>query len=183
MLFQGLKEKIEKTLSPLSPVIEHIGSTSVQGLAAKDVIDIAVGVKSLEDLDKCIIPMMENQFIYFQLYNESMPLRRLFVALRSPEDISKFRSIYRNNGEIDHEGIQKHRISNIHIWVLNSPEWKRHLAFRDFLRKHPKIKVQYAALKKRISKKEYQDTMDYNKEKNDFIKKTERKALEWLKDP
>ena len=77
--FLQLSKRLYQLLSFLDPIIEHIGSTSVVGLASKNVIDIAVGVKEYNDLDRCILPMTENAFIYYEIFNQSMPERRLFV--------------------------------------------------------------------------------------------------------
>lgn len=50
-MFETLKEELSEKLSVLSPSIEHIGSTSVEGLSAKPIIDIMIGVADNKDLD------------------------------------------------------------------------------------------------------------------------------------
>ena len=52
----------------LNPKIEHIGSTSVPNLSAKPIIDIQVGIENSYDLDKTIEPMINNHYIYYELY-------------------------------------------------------------------------------------------------------------------
>ena len=177
--FMELSKRLYELLSFLDPIIEHIGSTSVVGLASKNVIDIAVGVKEYNDLDRCILPMTENAFIYYELFNQSMPERRLFVALKENRVLSKHGKIYSKNSDIDQEAMNKLRIANIHVWIHDSSEWQRHIAFRDYLREHKDIRDEYAKIKKKLSAKNYIDTMEYNDGKNDFIKRTEKKALEW----
>ena len=63
-------------LESLNPIIEHIGSTSIQFLSAKPIIDIAVGIKNTSELDLTIDPMIKNQFIYYEVYNKVIPEAR-----------------------------------------------------------------------------------------------------------
>lgn len=76
--------------------IQHIGSTSVEGLSAKPVIDIMIGVNSEKDLDKIPPLLAGRQYVYYEKYNEDMPYRRFFVKLKAkpsewsfPEQINK----------------------------------------------------------------------------------------------
>jgi len=48
-LFEEERDRIARAIGPCVEGIEHVGSTAVPGLAAKPVIDIMVGVKSLEN--------------------------------------------------------------------------------------------------------------------------------------
>ena len=95
--FQNIKEILDEILVDLHPNIEHIGSTSVPGLPAKPIIDIAVGVNNLDELDFCINPMIENEFIYYEIYNEFMPNRRFFAKLKRNADRKNFQNIYLTN--------------------------------------------------------------------------------------
>jgi len=177
--FGAVKQELQHILFNLNPEIEHIGSTSVPNLAAKPVIDIAVGVTDLEDLDKTVEPMLENKYIYYQVYNSAMPFRRFFVGLKSKKDVEEFNNIYKEKDTIPHEQIHSYKLCHIHIWKFNSPEWIRHIAFRDYLIEHPNIKNQYETLKKELSLKNWIDGNEYNDGKNDFIKTEETKAVLW----
>ena len=150
--FYDLKNQLSIILEDLNPIIEHIGSTSVQFLSAKPIIDIAVGIKSISELDLAIKPMMKNQFIYYEVYNKVMPERRLFVGLKDKNDIAKFQKIYSYDDEIPHKRIQMYKLSHIHIWEFESDEWKRHIAFRDYLKEHAEIRKIYASIKKKACK-------------------------------
>ena len=177
--FEKLKEELGIILSNLNPIVEHIGSTSVFGLAAKPVIDIAIGLESLDDLDKSIEPMIANNFIYYEVFNQSMPFRRLFVGLK--ERAHEFDSIFSEKTKIPHEEINQRRHCHIHAWHYGSEEWNRHIAFRDYLRAHPLVCQEYASIKKELSKKDWKDGMEYNEGKNSFIKHHERLALDFRK--
>ena len=71
-----------KTRINIHPKIEHIGSTSIQSLSAKPIIDILIGVNKNSELDLTIDPMIQNKFIYYKVYDKDMPKRRFYVGLK-----------------------------------------------------------------------------------------------------
>ena len=93
--FLKIKNELLILLKDFNPKIEHFGSTSVPGLAAKPVIDILVGVQSLADfelLQKKI--MVSKKYIYYKVFNKIMPERRLFVRLKDEINTKDFVKIY-----------------------------------------------------------------------------------------
>lgn len=177
--FEKTKTDLSSILVKLNPKIEHIGSTSVPNLAAKPIIDIQVGVKNSYDLDKTIEPMINNHYIYYEIYNSVMPDRRLFVGLKDEKDIRNFQNIYSKGDLIPHEKINQIRLAHIHIWEYKTDDWFRHIAFREYLKDHPNIKSQYELLKKQLSLMDWNDGNEYNEAKDSFIKKEEAKAILW----
>ena len=177
--FKKLKNELSSILKFFNPKIEHIGSTSVPSLSAKPIIDIAVGVNNSSELNLTINPMIKNKFIYYEIYNKVMPKRRLFVGLKNKNDFNKFKKIYSNYEDIPHEKIHRYRLCHIHIWEFGSSEWKRHIAFRDYLKEHIQIQEKYKHLKVELSKKDWIDGNEYNLGKNDFIKQIESEAILW----
>ena len=177
--FKRIKAELYSTLVKLNPKIEHIGSTSVPNLAAKPIIDIQVGIENSYDLDKTIEPMINNHYIYYEIYNSVMPNRRLFVGLKDKKFIRKFRNIYSREDLIPHEKINQLGLTHIHIWEHETDDWNRHIAFRDYLREHSEIRSQYESLKKQLSLKDWKDGNEYNDAKDSFIKTTEAKAILW----
>jgi GrpB-like predicted nucleotidyltransferase (UPF0157 family) len=177
--FEQIKKELQTILGKFNPKIEHIGSTSVPNLAAKPVIDIAVGIDSFQDLDNTVEPMVQNFYLYYEVYNSSMPLRRLFVGLKDKKHHLKFKNIYKEGDSIPHEQILTHRLCHVHICEFGTSEWLRHIAFRDYLIENPKIKAQYEALKKLLSTKNWSNGNEYNYGKNSFIKTEESKAILW----
>lgn len=170
---------ISEALGHLFPVIEHIGSTSVPGLAAKPVIDILVGVASDELLDATIEPMNRRGYTYFRKYEPSMPYRRFFALLSMPPGETAPWLV--DIGDPFVTGGPIPSLVNIHIMVKNTWHWKRHLAMRDFLRSHPDVADAYAALKIGLSAREFGDTNEYNAAKDAFVKSVEQRALAWWK--
>ncbi len=179
--FRQIADELKVILKDVHPTIEHMGSTSVSGLAAKPIIDVAVGIASTALLDKTIAPMTGHNYIYFEKYNSVMPLRRHYVGLQSGAPIHRFQSVYTEADKVPHEDIYPHKRVHVHVWELGSPEYLRHIAFRDYLRAHPEIVRQYAQLKKQLSVQEWEDGNAYNSGKNDFIKQEEAKAIVWYK--
>ena len=178
--FERLREDLRAILKELDPQIEHIGSTSVEGLAAKPIIDVQVGVPSEADFDRVVERMSaQPDFIYYQVFNESMPRRRLFVKLNGPAEQLGFSKVFEQLEGIPHEALNDLRVAHIHVWVYGTEDWVRHIAFREFLKAHPDVKAQYQALKIELSRQEWQHGMAYNDGKNQFIKEMEVKALKW----
>ena len=174
-----LKEKdiIGSTLISFSPAIEHIGSTSVPGLCAKPTIDILVGLQEASLLDQTISPMIQQGYTYFKKYEPAMPYRRLFSKLKSLTDKAAPEIIDVNDEFVrGQEFIAK---TNIHIVVKDTLHWKRHLAFRGYLRTHAEVRDEYYRKKKALSKQEFIDTNEYNAAKDRFIKETQSQALAW----
>ena len=87
--------------------------------------------------------------------------------------------MYSKNDEIPHKEIHNLKKCHIHIWEFGSSEWKRHIAFREYLKEYSQIKQEYEILKLGLSKKDWIDGNEYNNGKSDFIKKIESESLLW----
>ena len=121
--------------------IEHVGSTAVPGLAAKAIIDIMPGLRSLDDAPTLIAPLASIGWEYVPEHerpsaiDEGMPFRRYFR-----KDV---------NGE---------RAFHMHMLEVTSDFWAAHLLFRDFLRISPDDAREYERVK-RIVAAEYNATL------------------------
>ncbi len=177
--FIELENRLSSILKELDHKIEHIGSTSVTKLSAKPIIDIGIGLDTKEQIDEIIQTMIEDGFVYISAFNSVMPERRFFVHLKNR---GNFETEYSNIDKIPNENLHENKIANIHIWVLNSPEWTRHIAFRDYLRHNSRVRNEYQLLKEKLSKKKWSDGNDYNNAKNDFIKREELNAIKWYEE-
>jgi len=171
------KNKLEQALEGIGATIEHIGSTSVPGLGAKPIIDILIGLRVEDDLDKVIVPMQQSGYTYFKKYEPMMPYRRLFIKLEPLPD--KMPPAIVDIGEELVTGKDFRAMVNIHVLVKGTLHWDRHIAFRDFLRAHPDTRDAYDALKKELSLREFKDTLEYNEAKDAFVKEVEQQALKW----
>jgi GrpB-like predicted nucleotidyltransferase (UPF0157 family) len=145
-LFETEKLSIMESIGHYVAEIEHMGSTAVEGLAAKPVIDIMVGLRRLLDAQDCIMPIEAMDYEYVPEFEDKFPERRYFRKTKN--------------------GIRTHQI---HMVEIHSDFWKRHLRFRDHLRLHPEAAEDYAALKKELAKKFEDDREGYTNAKTDFI--------------
>jgi GrpB-like predicted nucleotidyltransferase (UPF0157 family) len=134
--------------------IEHIGSTAVPGLAAKPVIDIMVGVESL-DASRPALPVLEALgYCYAPYRAESMHwFCKPSLAVRT---------------------------HHLHLVPLGSRLWVERLAFRDYLRAHRDVASEYAELKRRLAEQYRFDRDAYTDAKSEFISRIVERALtEW----
>ncbi len=141
---------ISDAIGPWVLAIEHVGSTAVPGLGAKPIIDTMVGVRSLDDAQQCIPLLAPIGYIY------------------QPDDTIPER-VYFNKGPA-----QRHR--HLHITVLGGDFWRRHLLFRDYLRRHPETAQAYERLKRDLAAQYGSDRIGYTDAKTDFIRSVEAKA-------
>ena len=146
-VFRGIREELLGVFSPLVVSIEHIGSTSVEGLAAKPVIDVLLGAQSLADIESRIGPLDGLGYAYVSKYEREIPMRRYFVK---PPGAS----------------LRVH----LHGVALGSPIWREHLAFRDALRGDADLCTRYQCLKLRLAEEFADDKSAYTDAKGPFIR-------------
>ncbi len=144
--FEEEKALIMESIGHYVAEIEHMGSTAVQGLAAKPIIDIMVGLRRLLDAQDCIMPIEAMEYEYVPEFEDQFPERRYFRKTKN--------------------GIRTHQI---HMVEIHSDFWKRHLRFRDHLRNNPKVALEYAILKKNLTLKFENDRKGYTDAKGPFI--------------
>lgn len=178
--FKALKADLELILSTLNPVVEHIGSTSIDALDAKPIIDVLVGLPQGANLDQCIESMRLNSFVYYQCYDALMPYRRFFVKHKKTVVLHYQDTIYPDADLLVHSTAEhSSRLAHIHILEYQSLHWRRHIAFRDYLRSQPEVRAQYQKLKQELTHLLWSDGIAYNKAKDPFIKQVEQQALDW----
>lgn len=178
--FKDIKEELVKKIGFANPHIEHIGSTSIDGLSAKPIIDILIGLERSDLLDEVINPLLEQDYVYYPVFNEMMPYRRFFVKHKSKARYLSIPNVINNEQHIP-KSTEEHnaRLAHIHILTYNSEHWTRHIAFRDYLKEHLDVRKEYQKLKEELSTKDWLDGNDYNKAKDSFIKTEEKKAIDW----
>ncbi|PIC57859.1 hypothetical protein CSV80_05990 [Sporosarcina sp. P12(2017)] len=153
-LFKIESQKIATVFEEELVSIHHIGSTSVEGLTAKPIIDIMPVVKTIENVDALSTQM--NEIGYEALGEFGMKGRRYF-----------------RKGE-------QTRTHHIHVFEEgNSYDIGRHLAVRDYLRLYPEESKLYGDLKMKLASMFPNDIESYIDGKDLFVKELERKALSW----
>lgn len=142
-IFQQLKEGIWPSVSDVAIAVEHVGSTSVPGMAAKPVIDMDVVIASRNDLRSILLRL--GTLGYQHRGDLGIEGREAFL---SPE-----------NQPAHH----------LYVCLEYSLALKNHLAFRDHLQTHPSDIVAYSNLKKRLAKTFGNERARYGLAKADFI--------------
>jgi GrpB-like predicted nucleotidyltransferase (UPF0157 family) len=175
-LYYLLEKELLDFLKDLTPKIEHIGSTSIEGLWAKPVVDIMVGIDE-EKLDETIFLLSDGKYSYIKAFTNGMPERRFYIRMK---DEVIFPKLIDDVNDIN-EFVNSNKLAHIHIVGYKSTFWDRHIAFREYLKHSDGVRTEYQELKINLSRKEWSNSFEFNDAKSAFIKKHESIALEWYK--
>lgn len=151
--FNEIKSILQQPLEGLILSIEHVGSTSVPGLAAKPIIDIDIVIESMTLLQDVILRL--DGLGYFHEGDRGIENREAFG--RRDDNVP-----YR---------INTNEKFNHHLYVCSkdSAALMNHLTFRDTLRHRPDFVVQYGALKRELAEKCRNDRKAYTEGKTEFV--------------
>jgi len=144
--FRIESQMLHVALKELNPAIEHIGSTAVPGLAAKPIIDMLVGVKSLTAFESQAERLSVFGYQYIPEYERALPDRRFFKRVIN--------------------GVRTH---HVHVVQQNGLYWKRYLKFRNSMRDDAWLASRYAELKRRLAARYVFDRDAYTNGKTGFI--------------
>jgi GrpB-like predicted nucleotidyltransferase (UPF0157 family) len=144
--------------------IDHIGSTSVPGLGAKDVIDVQITVK---ELNNQIRQTLENAG-----YKYSGTTAHDHVPQGENDNPKLWEKLFFNEPE-------GQRRANIHIRVDGKPNQKYPLLFRDYLRAHPNSAKSIELIKRELAKRHANDSEAYYDIKDPVYDLIWDAALEW----
>lgn len=154
--FDEEAKELQKIFGIEIQMIHHIGSTSVDGLSAKPIIDIMPVVQDISKVDN---------------FNDAM------IAIRyepKGENGLPGRRYFQKGGD--------DRTHHIHMYEMGNPEIERHLLFRNYLRMHPRVAMEYGTLKETLAKKFPYDIESYINGKDQLVKDIEQKALNWYRE-
>jgi len=151
--FNEEKENLKKIFGDVAKSIEHVGSTSVVGLSAKPIIDIAVGVDVLGDIDR--VKEKISKMPYYSVKEDN-----------ADGEILMRKGSLLKEGEIKPDFITHF----IHIMEINGKKYKETIAFRDYLRTNPEVLKEYEDLKQKLALEYKNDRKSYFKAKDKFIK-------------
>ena len=149
--FEVIRSSLLEILGPLALRIDHIGSTSVPGLGAKDVIDIQITVRELRP--EVRQKLIQAGYVYEEAYtHDHVPLGeaddpRLWAKLVFSEPPGQ-------------------RRANVHVRVDGNPNQRYALLFRDYLRAHPNSAQSIELIKREIAKRHAEDQDAYYDIKN-----------------
>jgi GrpB-like predicted nucleotidyltransferase (UPF0157 family) len=152
-MFARWGEGLRATLGDAAVRIDHIGSTSVPGLAAMPVIDIQISVASLDATDPFVGPLAAMGLVY---------------RADNPERTKRY--FREPPGQ---------RRKHAHVRQLGSFSQQFPLLFRDYLRCHLAAANEYAAAKQRCAAEFRNDRPSYVQAKDDFVWDVIRRADAW----
>lgn len=162
--FKIIQSSLFEILDPLALRVDHMGSTSVPGLGAKDIIDIQVSARSLIlDITQQLIQAGYKH--QPAITHDHVPLG----ADPTPEHWAKL-LFKQPNGQ---------RLTNVHVRAINRHNQRYPLLFRDYLRAHPKSAQSIALIKREIAKRHAEDIDAYYDIKDPVYDLIWNAALEW----
>ncbi len=141
-LYASEAPRIRSALGSMAVDVQHVGSTAIPGLKAKPILDIAVGIRRLDEALDCQHPL------------ETLGYEYAYWA------------------GIEHDyvfGKGVARTHLLHVVEYTGPLWRNYLTFRNALRAHPELVQQYAALKIELSQQFGTDRGAYTAGKAGFI--------------
>lgn len=145
--FAEERSRISGALGPAALDIQHVGSTAVLGIAAKPILDIAVAIQDFES-GFALVPLLVS--LGYQYRGENGIPRRHYFTRGNPV-----------------------RTHHLHALEQDSPQWERHLRFRDRLLASPALAAQYSDLKLALASTCDGDRKQYQNLKSAFIVEAE----------
>jgi GrpB-like predicted nucleotidyltransferase (UPF0157 family) len=140
--FEALRQRLSAAVGDIALSIEHVGSTSVPGLAAKPIIDLDIVVRERD------VPLAIERVAvlgYRHLGDRGIPRREAFAPPAS---------------SVAH---------HLYVCPEGSPALRNHLAVRDHLRTNPAAAAAYGDLKKQLAARYADDKEGYAEAKTDFL--------------
>jgi GrpB-like predicted nucleotidyltransferase (UPF0157 family) len=134
------------SLFPQMIAVEHIGSTAVEGLSAKPIIDMMAGVASMDAALPLAESLCQSGYTTSVEFNASLTDRQWFMRWADG-----------------------HRTHHLHVVVHEDVVWQERLKFRDALRGNAELAAQYLQLKQRVATEHAQDREAYTRAKTAFV--------------
>jgi GrpB-like predicted nucleotidyltransferase (UPF0157 family) len=132
--FAGEEERIRAVLGDRVLLLEHVGSTSVPGLPAKPLVDVAMEVANTAD-EPAYLPDLEAAGYVLRIREPDWFEHRLF---KGPD-----------------------RDVNLHVFPADCPEVRRMILFRDWLREHSEDRTRYATAKRELAARPWKYMQQY----------------------
>lgn len=141
--FLSVARPLREVLGDLALRIDHIGSTSVPGLAAKDIIDVQVTVADFACTLQLVTALAPLDYTLTDITEDHMP--PLYEGPATDWQKRYFRPP------------TSQRPTHLHVRALGRPNQRYPILFRDYLRTHPVACVAYALIKMSLSERHPDD--------------------------
>lgn len=143
--FEAERDRIQAALGPLARGVEHYGSTAIEGMRAKPIIDILVGVSPLALWEECAEPLGGLGYDYAA--HAGVPGHYIFGRGRDSSE----------------------RTHLLHVVEFEGPSWTSNLQLRDALRRDERLRKSYIAAKEAAIAAAPVGRAQYNELKRGFI--------------
>ena len=141
-LFELEKENIEEAIGDYVEDVQHVGSTSITGMSAKPILDIAIAVDDFEGARICIEPLAG---VGYEFKGENGVPRRHYLLKGVP------------------------CTHHIHMFEETGKDWNEIIQFRDCLRSNQSLAEEYKRLKRELALRFPKDRQSYQDGKGEFI--------------
>jgi GrpB-like predicted nucleotidyltransferase (UPF0157 family) len=141
--FQQLRDQIWPSVCDVAIAVEHVGSTSVPGMAAKPIIDMDVVIATVADFP--LLKLRLGSLGYEHCGNLGVDEREAFLSPKNSPS------------------------HHLYACAENNLALQNHIAVRDYLRTHPVEALEYSKLKKQLADRFPDERERYVESKTDFI--------------
>lgn len=149
--FKQHAKNVRRALGNQVLALEHVGSTSVPGLAAKPIVDIDLIVEDSSNED-AYLPALEAAGYELRVREPDWHEHRM---MRTPTlDV------------------------HVHVFSSGSTEFRKHILFRDWLREHADDRRDYESIKRNLSVRSWEDMNAYAQAKSSIIDRILASAIQ-----
>lgn len=149
--FSRLEVRVHQALGDKVLMLEHVGSTSIEGLSAKPIIDMVLVVSDSAD-EESYLPQLEEQGFVLHIREPDWYEHRL---LKAP-DIK----------------------ANLHVFSEGCDEVNRMVSFRDWLRSHRADRELYEKTKRELAGRTWKYTQHYADAKSEVVREILSRAMD-----
>lgn len=141
---EEIAAELDGALPGLFTRIEHVGSTSVPGLAAKPIIDLMAGVTALDAAEAVLLDRLPA--LSFQPQDVGMSERLFYFRMAGGR-----------------------RVCHLHVVLESTLDTRNEVLLRDLLRREPQDAARYGALKLELAAVHEENSIDYTRAKTALI--------------
>ena len=171
---QRILARLRTTCGHRASRVDHIGSTAIPGLDAKDVIDVQVSVASLEVADELTDALLAAGYV-------RTPVTQDVGKGNGRSTVAEFD--HTEADELWHKRLycsaDPGRPTNVHVRVDGWPNQQFALLFVDWVNADPAVRSDYLALKRRVAAQGHQATGAYAEAKEPWFADAYRRAWAW----